>query len=311
MSEIDPVAMTPKKITHIHSATPRNVSKQNHEATAQSSNPRKNKRATSIHPIRVGALSPPNSPRMATAPSTPDRSSSASSPAASSSNPPSKFLAALSTINPTTDFANLTTYPCARYSLLFGITAGFSVGLLRFLFSTRRTGLRIPTNVAQGSVKQGGNTAAMNAGAAAREAGTAEGIARGKGKGRGWEEVGNASNWAVGAFGVASLGAWCVHPLRNPSWSSSIISRFTRLLHDTDSLNTQGNMQTPSDNRSEPDDRPSPRDQIPSFENESSPLVLLDSLHSRRLSIISRTDCIIRIFIDGFVGTGRGDWEWD
>ena len=55
-------------------------------------------------------------------------------------------------------------------------------------------------------MRQGGNTIA---GTAARTAGGKEGtLEGGKGKGRGWEEVGNASNWAVGAFGVASLGAW-------------------------------------------------------------------------------------------------------
>lgn len=86
-------------------------------------------------------------------------------------------LDAAKTIRPLEDLQRLPNMPCARYSLLFGIVAGVSVGCLRFVFS--RTARR-------GTLMGGGG-----------------------GAGR-WAEVGAAANWAVGAWGVGSLGAWCV-----------------------------------------------------------------------------------------------------
>ncbi|SCZ90625.1 BZ3500_MvSof-1268-A1-R1_Chr1-3g02109 [Microbotryum saponariae] len=85
---------------------------------------------------------------------------------------PSKpgILDALHTISPLDDIKKLPSIPCARYSLLFGIVAGVSVGALRFLFGTRRGGWA---------------TQAPR-----------------------WSQVGVAANWAVGAWGVGSLGAW-------------------------------------------------------------------------------------------------------
>jgi hypothetical protein len=61
--------------------------------------------------------------------------------------------------------------PCARSSLLFGIVAGASIGGLRFIFS--RGG--------RGTLNGGNNRMG---------------------------ELGAAANWAVGAWGIASLGAW-------------------------------------------------------------------------------------------------------
>ncbi|GAA5908539.1 hypothetical protein JCM8208_002658 [Rhodotorula glutinis] len=84
-------------------------------------------------------------------------------------------LDAAKTIRPLEDLQRLPNMPCARYSLLFGIVAGVSVGSLRFVFS--RTARR-------GTLMGGGG-----------------------GSGR-WAEVGAAANWAVGAWGVGSLGAW-------------------------------------------------------------------------------------------------------
>lgn len=63
--------------------------------------------------------------------------------------------------------------PCARSSLLFGIVAGASIGGLRFIFS--RGG--------RGTLNGGNNRMG---------------------------EFGAAANWAVGAWGIASLGAWYV-----------------------------------------------------------------------------------------------------
>lgn len=87
--------------------------------------------------------------------------------------PKATVLDAMRTIDPVSDLQRLPNMPCARYSLLFGIVAGVSVGALRFLFA--RTGRR----------------------------GTLRGGTEGP-----WSQVGVAANWAVGAWGVASLGAW-------------------------------------------------------------------------------------------------------
>jgi len=102
-------------------------------------------------------------------------------------------LDAAKTIRPLEDLQRLPNMPCARYSLLFGIVAGVSVGCLRFVFS--RTARR-------GTLMGGGG-----------------------GAGR-WAEVGAAANWAVGAWGVGSLGAWCVLVLL------SFHSSFLNLLPD-------------------------------------------------------------------------------
>ncbi|BGP20105.1 hypothetical protein JCM10213_002644 [Rhodosporidiobolus nylandii] len=83
------------------------------------------------------------------------------------------ILDAARTISPVSDLQRLPDIPCARYSLLFGIVAGAAVGGLRFVFS--RTGRR--------------------------------GALYGGDKGP-WGEVLTAANWAVGAWGVGSLGAW-------------------------------------------------------------------------------------------------------
>lgn len=84
--------------------------------------------------------------------------------------PQSAFITALYSINPLQDFASLPSIPCARYSLLFGILAGASVGSLRFIF-------------ARSSALKGASR---------------------------WSEIGAATNWAVGAWGVGTLGAWLV-----------------------------------------------------------------------------------------------------
>lgn len=84
--------------------------------------------------------------------------------------PQSAFITALYSINPLQDFAALPSIPCARYSLLFGIVAGASVGSLRFIF-------------ARSSALKGASR---------------------------WSQVGAATNWAVGAWGVGTLGAWLV-----------------------------------------------------------------------------------------------------
>lgn len=89
-------------------------------------------------------------------------------PSTTPSEPQSDLSRALSLINPLSDFKSLPSIPCARYSLLFGILAGASVGSLRFIFA-RGSGL--------------------------------------KGASR-WSEIGAATNWAVGAWGVGTLGAW-------------------------------------------------------------------------------------------------------
>ena len=83
-------------------------------------------------------------------------------------------LDAVRTIDPLSDLQRLPNMPCARYSLLFGIVAGVSVGAMRFIFS--RAGRR-------GSLRGGGAESP-------------------------WSEVAVAANWAVGAWGVGSLGAW-------------------------------------------------------------------------------------------------------
>jgi len=89
------------------------------------------------------------------------------------SSPPQKptVLDAVKTINPVQDLQRLPSMPCARTSLLFGIVAGASIGGLRFVFS--RGG--------RGTLNGGNNR---------------------------WGEMGAAANWAVGAWGIASLGAW-------------------------------------------------------------------------------------------------------
>ncbi|BGP58254.1 hypothetical protein JCM8202v2_005915 [Rhodotorula sphaerocarpa] len=69
---------------------------------------------------------------------------------------------AVRTIDPLSDLQRLPNMPCARYSLLFGIVAGVSVGALRFIFS--RAGRR--------------------------------GTLRG-GSGSPWSEAAIAANWAV------------------------------------------------------------------------------------------------------------------
>ncbi|GAA5865576.1 hypothetical protein JCM1840_001447 [Sporobolomyces johnsonii] len=81
------------------------------------------------------------------------------------------ILDAAKTINPIEDLQRLPSMPCARYSLLFGMVAGASVGGLRFIFS--RTG--------RGTL--------------------AGGPSRGS-------QVVAAANWAVGAWAIGSLGAW-------------------------------------------------------------------------------------------------------
>ncbi|SGY33374.1 BQ5605_C002g01488 [Microbotryum silenes-dioicae] len=110
-----------------------------------------------------------------TTPAQPSTSTSTSTPPDHSATPPSTpskpgILDALHTISPLDDIKKLPSIPCARYSLLFGIVAGVSVGALRFLFGTRRGGWA---------------TQAPR-----------------------WSQVGVAANWAVGAWGVGSLGAW-------------------------------------------------------------------------------------------------------
>ncbi|GAA5926591.1 Cox20p [Sporobolomyces koalae] len=80
-------------------------------------------------------------------------------------------LDAVKTINPVQDLQKLPSMPCARSSLLFGIVAGASIGGLRFIFSRGGRG-----TLAGGNNRLG--------------------------------EIGAAANWAVGAWGIASLGAW-------------------------------------------------------------------------------------------------------
>ncbi|POY75528.1 hypothetical protein BMF94_1431 [Rhodotorula taiwanensis] len=110
-------------------------------------------------------------PRPVQAP--PDMRRTATDSEVSAPAPKATVLDAMRTIDPVSDLQRLPNMPCARYSLLFGIVAGVSVGALRFLFA--RTGRR----------------------------GTLRGGAEGP-----WSQVGVAANWAVGAWGVASLGAW-------------------------------------------------------------------------------------------------------
>ncbi|BGP43530.1 hypothetical protein JCM10449v2_007565 [Rhodotorula kratochvilovae] len=115
----------------------------------------------------VAAPPPAGPPPLSDAPSQPlDAAGNAQKPT---------VLDAAKTIRPLEDLQRLPQMPCARYSLLFGIVAGVSVGCLRFVFS--RTARR-------GTLMGGGG-----------------------GAGR-WVEVGAAANWAVGAWGVGSLGAW-------------------------------------------------------------------------------------------------------
>lgn len=87
-------------------------------------------------------------------------------PSPSSSQP--SVLDALSTISPLSDLKALPNVPCARYSLLFGILAGASVGSIRFIFA-RRVISSLPSR---------------------------------------WGPGEQAANWAVGAWAIASLGAW-------------------------------------------------------------------------------------------------------
>ncbi|GAA5970657.1 hypothetical protein JCM3765_001184 [Sporobolomyces pararoseus] len=94
------------------------------------------------------------------------------SPVPSGSSPQKPtVLDAVKTINPVQDLQRLPSMPCARSSLLFGIVAGASIGGLRFIFS--RGG--------RGTLNGGNNRMG---------------------------EFGAAANWAVGAWGIASLGAW-------------------------------------------------------------------------------------------------------
>ncbi|GAA5872173.1 hypothetical protein JCM16303_001000 [Sporobolomyces ruberrimus] len=94
-------------------------------------------------------------------------------PSSSPSSPSQKptVFDAVKTINPVQDLQRLPSMPCARTSLLFGIVAGASIGGLRFIFS--RGG--------RGTLAGGNNR---------------------------WGEMGAAANWAVGAWGIGSLGAW-------------------------------------------------------------------------------------------------------
>ncbi|GJN94335.1 hypothetical protein Rhopal_007409-T1 [Rhodotorula paludigena] len=104
-------------------------------------------------------------------PAAPAPPGAAAEPSASPSEPQkATLLDAAKTIRPLEDLSRLPQMPCARYSLLFGIVAGASVGALRFVFS--RAGRR-------GTLMGGGGSA--------------------------WSEVGMAANWAVGAWGVGSL----------------------------------------------------------------------------------------------------------
>ncbi|GAA6008331.1 hypothetical protein JCM10207_000088 [Rhodosporidiobolus poonsookiae] len=113
--------------------------------------------------------------------SPPPPSSSPASPAApppsgDSQTPPAPqkptILDAAKTISPLQDLQKLPSVPCARQALLYGIVAGASVGALRFVFS--RVGRRGTLYGADGP----------------------------------WGAIGSAANWAVGAWGVGSLGAW-------------------------------------------------------------------------------------------------------
>ena len=65
------------------------------------------------------------------------QSEASASAAAESTAPPQKatVLDAVRTIDPLADLQRLPNMPCARYSLLFGIVAGVSVGAMRFIFS--------------------------------------------------------------------------------------------------------------------------------------------------------------------------------
>lgn len=128
--------------------------------------------------------------------------SSSAAPAAAPPGPPaaapqSTLSSALSSISPLTDFLALPTIPCARSSLLFGIAAGLAVGSTRYAFS---------------------RGIARTVGASAKNASANANGMKGKGvdgNGR-WGDVGSASNWAVGAFGLSSLAAWYVHPFMHP-----------------------------------------------------------------------------------------------
>ncbi|GAA5981569.1 hypothetical protein JCM11641_004100 [Rhodosporidiobolus odoratus] len=111
---------------------------------------------------------------MSTSSSPPSPSTTTPSEASLPSEPAQKptILDAARTISPITDLQRLPEIPCSRNSLLFGIVAGAAVGGLRFVFSrTARRGRLY-----------GGES--------------------------GWSEIGSAANWAVGAWGVGSLGAW-------------------------------------------------------------------------------------------------------
>ncbi|GAA5917723.1 hypothetical protein JCM6882_009361 [Rhodosporidiobolus microsporus] len=118
---------------------------------------------------------PPSSPSPPSAgPSAPPGASPTSADGAQSPAQKPTILDAAKTISPVSDLQRLPQIPCARQALLFGIMAGASVGGLRFIFS--RVGGR------RGSLYGGGGSA--------------------------WGEVGTAANWAVGAWGIGSLGAW-------------------------------------------------------------------------------------------------------
>ncbi|KAK4047426.1 hypothetical protein OIO90_006171 [Microbotryomycetes sp. JL221] len=122
---------------------------------------------------------PPPTPT-STRPSSPSTSSATSSSSSSDASTAS-FTDALKTINPWQDIQKLPQVPCARFSLLFGIVAGTSVGTLRFLF--------------------------MHSGSWSRQVGRLKAATTSNVDTR-WSNVGSAANWAVGTWGVASLGAW-------------------------------------------------------------------------------------------------------
>ncbi|SCV68596.1 BQ2448_717 [Microbotryum intermedium] len=103
-------------------------------------------------------------------PTPPHDSPTPSSSATTTTSSKPGIFDALHTISPLEDIKKLPSIPCARYSLLFGIVAGVSVGALRFLFGSRRGGWATQQPR--------------------------------------WSQVGVAANWAVGAWGFASLGAW-------------------------------------------------------------------------------------------------------
>lgn len=113
-------------------------------------------------------------------PSTPPSNPDSSKGDTSNSSP--TFTDALRTISPLEDLQKLPSIPCARFSLLFGIVAGTSIGTLRFLFA--------------------------NSSSWKKQVGTLAAGATGRGQDRRWSSLGSAANWAVGSWGVASLGAW-------------------------------------------------------------------------------------------------------